>query len=245
MKTRTFAPVLALTAALAAAPALAGDDPTTSPEREATIGVIAGGLLGAIFGGPPGALAGAAIGGYAGDRTGVARRVEPLSEQVRALGTERDALVSERESLDAEVASLRASLQLQRELADQARDAATLADGLEFAIPFRTGASEPPQEATRGLQALAVLLEETPELVLHLDGYADPRGGDDYNAELSMARAEAVRAALIAAGVDPGRIFVAGHGELEDETSDPETWAMQRRVSVRVGLADDRLAARP
>jgi len=245
MQTSTFAPVLVLTAALAAAPALAGDDSPGSPKREATIGVIAGGILGAIFGGPPGAIAGAAIGGYAGDRTGVARRVEPLSEELRGVARERDALLSQRTSLDAEVASLRASLELQRELADQARDAATLADGLEFAIVFRTGASEPPEEATRGLQALAVLLEETPELVVQLDGYADPRGGKDYNAELSTARAEAVRAGLVAAGVDPGRIFAAGHGELGSAAGDPEAWAMERRVSVRLKLADDRLAARP
>ena len=173
------------------------------------------------------------------------QRIERASALQRLLGQERDALLSERESLDAQVASLRASLQLQRELADQARDTATLADGLEFAIPFRTGASEPPQEATGGLRALAVLMEEAPELVLQLDGYADPRGGEGYNAELSTARAEAVRSRLVAAGVDPERIFVAGHGELEAETSDPETWAMQRRVSVRLKLADDRLASRP
>jgi outer membrane protein OmpA-like peptidoglycan-associated protein len=245
MQTKTIAPVLALSAVLAAGPALAGETDTT-PQTKTRIGVVAGGILGAVFGGPPGAIAGAALGAYATDRTVQAQRVGPLTSRVETLESQRDELRARREQLDAEVARLAEALESEREALARARDGATVADGLEFAIPFRTASAQPPEEAVRGLDALAILLGAAPELVLHLDGYADPRGGEDYNAGLSMARAEAVRDYLVSAGVGPERIIVTGHGELDRATpNDPEAWAMQRRVSVRLQLSEDRLASRP
>ena len=245
MQTKTIAPVLALSAVLAAGPALAGDTGTT-PETKTRIGVVAGGILGAVFGGPPGAIAGAALGGYATDRTLEAQRVGPLTSRVDTLESERGDLLAQRDALDAEVARLADSLEAEREALARARDAATVADGLEFAIPFRTASTRPPEEAVRGLDALAMFLEAAPDLVLHLDGYADPRGGEDYNAGLSMARAEAVRDSLVSAGVSPERIVVTGHGELDRASpNDPEAWAMQRRVNIRLQLSEGRLASRP
>ena len=243
MRKTPLAVTLAL-AALASAPAAADEGAARS--RAANFGVVAGGILGAVLGGPAGGIAGAALGGYAADRTEEARRTGPLEDRLGRLGAERDALASERESLAAEVAALGRSLELERQAAARARDAATVADGLSFAIPFRSGSSELPGDAGAGLAALAMLLESAPDLVLRLDGYADPRGGSDDNLALSTARAEAVRERLVAAGVDPDRILVAGHGELPAAApNDPEAWAMQRLVSLTLQLADDRLAARP
>jgi outer membrane protein OmpA-like peptidoglycan-associated protein len=75
---------------------------------------------------------------------------------------------------------------------------------------------------------------------LVVTGYADTRGGPDYNAVLSRARASAVADALRAKGVKVAE--AAGAGELPG-LADNENCANQRRVDVR--LSDDPSAPPP
>lgn len=56
------------------------------------------------------------------------------------------------------------------------------------------------------------LLAEQALTEIRVEGHADKVGGSGYNLELSRRRAEAVRGALIAAGVRPGIIRVVGFG---------------------------------
>ena len=67
-----------------------------------------------------------------------------------------------------------------------------------------------------GLAALATLaqaLAADATLSLLVTGHTDRSGPAGYNIGLSLRRANVVRAALIAAGVAPSRIQVAGRGE--------------------------------
>jgi len=67
-----------------------------------------------------------------------------------------------------------------------------------------------------GLAALGTLaqaLAADATLSLLVTGHTDRSGPARYNVGLSLRRADAVRAALIAAGVAPSRIQVAGRGE--------------------------------
>lgn len=234
----------------AAGPVLAESRPDTgNVPASAHIGVVAGGIIGALLGGPPGAIAGAALGGYTGERTHEAGRVPALHARNAELTLERDGLASQRERLQADLAETRRSLALEREAAAESANAAALARGLEFGVGFRTDSAEPPELETDGLAALAALVNAVPELVVHLDGYADPRGSNAHNLKLSIDRAEAIRSRLVALGVDGGRIHAAGHGALAPPAApgadDPDAWAFERRVSIRLGLDEDRLAARP
>ena len=67
-------------------------------------------------------------------------------------------------------------------------------------------------------------------------GHTDRVGTLEYNDKLSLKRADVVRAALVAAGVPPGQIDIAGRGEREpavatpDETAEPRN----RRVEIMV-----------
>ena len=76
-------------------------------------------------------------------------------------------------------------------------------------------------------------------------GYADRIGSDDYNKNLSVRRAESVKAHLVSRGIEPSRIFVDGKGEANPVTGsscvgDKRTKALidclspDRRVEIEV-----------
>lgn len=245
---------LAVITALSATPALAANTPQAAdgPQAEArhnAIGIVAGGLIGAVIGGPPGLIAGMAMGGITSDQHLARSRVDSLEMLATELQQEQHGLETERASLQARVGTLGEALERERELAGRAAETLMLADGLEFSVGFRTNSAAPPEAVDKGLEALAVLVGAVPQLAIQLDGYADPRGSEALNAQLSMERAEAVRARLIAAGVDPQRIHVTGHGAVPidgNAQADPDGWAMQRRVDVRLQSDNSRrLVAKP
>ena len=55
-------------------------------------------------------------------------------------------------------------------------------------------------------------------------GHADRAGAEDYNLALSLKRAEAVRNALVAAGIPAGAITVARRGESEPAVPTPDAY---------------------
>lgn len=67
-------------------------------------------------------------------------------------------------------------------------------------------------------------------------GHTDARGAEAYNDALSLRRAEAVRAHLAGAGIDPGRLTVDGRGAREPVAANDTDEGRQqnRRVEVLV-----------
>lgn len=238
---------LAVIAALTTTPALA-DEVKRAETRFNNIGIIAGGVLGAIVGGPPGAIAGMAVGGVTADREHKIRRNGELSQSVAALTVERNSLQSHNRSQKARLADVAHRLGELEALAESRVDAGLLAQGLELEVGFRTDSASLPDGASDALGALAGLLHAVPGMEVHLDGYADPRGAERHNLQLSAARAAAVRDRLVEAGVSPERIRLTAHGALEtlapEASADPDGWALQRRVSIRLEHGDGRLASR-
>ncbi len=68
---------------------------------------------------------------------------------------------------------------------------------------------------------------------LTLEGYADYRGDEAYNLELSQERAEMVARYLRHRGVSAKRIARTPHGERDERTSSEELWR-DRRVDIRI-----------
>jgi OOP family OmpA-OmpF porin len=71
-------------------------------------------------------------------------------------------------------------------------------------------------------------------VLISATGHADRAGPEDYNMALSLRRADAVREALIAGGVSPDAITVAGRGESEPAVPTPDGVKEQanRRVEI-------------
>jgi peptidoglycan-associated lipoprotein len=103
-----------------------------------------------------------------------------------------------------------------------------------------------PDEQSKITQ-LAGWVKKNDGLVVRLDGYTDPRGTEPHNMQLSERRAEAVKKALIDAGVPADRIRIAGHGEHPRRCMEKDEACFQadRRVEVFFGTDEGSAAASP
>lgn len=90
--------------------------------------------------------------------------------------------------------------------------------------------------AMANIQRLAAVLQEQPERKILVEGFTDSTGSDSYNLQLSQQRADSVRHALVAAGIDPARITTAGLGKAHpvSDNDTPASRAMNRRVEVTI-----------
>lgn len=90
------------------------------------------------------------------------------------------------------------------------------------------------------VRKLAQFLEEHPERKVLIEGFTDSTGSDSYNLQLSQARADSVRHALVQAGVDAGRIQTVGLGKAHpvSDNNSPASRAMNRRVEVTISHDD-------
>jgi len=107
--------------------------------------------------------------------------------------------------------------------------------GIRFdAVEFETGSATLTAASNGQLEMLARVLGEYPDLQVSVHGHTDNTGDPAANLALSEARAQSVRNALIAMGVDGARISAAGFGDTRPEASnDTEAGRGEnRRVEV-------------
>jgi outer membrane protein OmpA-like peptidoglycan-associated protein len=86
---------------------------------------------------------------------------------------------------------------------------------------------------------IATYVQQNPATMVGIDGYADPRGTDKYNQALSERRVNAIRDALLKAGVSRDRIQTGAFGEmrLKCQEATEACWQSDRRVEVLIGQA--------
>jgi outer membrane protein OmpA-like peptidoglycan-associated protein len=107
---------------------------------------------------------------------------------------------------------------------------------LTFQILFATGSDTLNEIDLQRVRALAEHLERNPNLVVILDGHADPRGTDEYNNVLSQERAKAVKDTLESLGITSERIRYQGHGDRFSTApkGDEDAYRQERRVDITV-----------
>ncbi len=131
---------------------------------------------------------------------------------------------SETEMLRADLSSLQAQ-QTQRGFV------VTLGDVL-----FEVDRAELKPGAARTLDQLAAALNDDRRSTISIEGHTDSTGNPQHNVELSLHRADAVKAYLVQRGVDPARVTTQGLGQDYPVASNATEAGRQqnRRVEVVV-----------
>ncbi len=206
--------------------------------KQEKIGVGAGAIVGAAAGGPVGLIIGAAIGAGIGDNLQRnSDEIDSLSAELAASRTEVVTLEREMRRMDRNLDTVSAELQRMQRYASP-EIASLLQAGIAMDLLFRTNEAVLADTTGGRLHELATTLASMPAIRVQLDGFADERGDTDYNQQLSEQRVNFIRDQLIAAGVDATRISATAHGESPAQDTSIDSYALERRVSLKLYTDD-------
>lgn len=211
--------------------------PKNKGPKEESVGIGGGAAIGALAGGPVGLILGAAFGGWIGDRFHAERSERRAADDRAAKAGEHSASLQR-----ALAASERAITAKDAELvSERVAHRRTLEEALALEVYFRTEQSALDAAAEERLAKLVGLVAPIDGAVIRLEGHADARGTEDYNAALSAQRASAVRETLVKAGMPADRVVVTASGEAASTAAeaDADGMALDRRVEMRIIGWDD------
>jgi outer membrane protein OmpA-like peptidoglycan-associated protein len=211
---------------------LAGPALAENASREESAGVGLGAIIGGVAGGPAGVIIGAAIGAKIGDdyhrnKDDIASLNASLERSESDVGRLQHAI----RELEGQVAARDTELSQARDLA-RPELLALLKAGIEMDLLFRTDEDVLSDSTGLKVQQLAQSLTRNTDVLIRLDGYADERGDEQYNQQLSARRVEYVRDMLVTAGIPASRITVSAHGESPAAEQNVDSFALERRVSL-------------
>ncbi len=104
-------------------------------------------------------------------------------------------------------------------------------------LVFEFNSSTLRESAKVGLMKIGLLMDKNPNLYCWIEGHTDLVGGDEFNLELSIKRAQAVKSYLVnSMRMDESRIITRGFGRYEPIVirGDSEAQAVNRRVEIRM-----------
>lgn len=246
--------LLACVAGLLSAPLVQASDgeegythyPSTTKERK---GLGWGALLGGLAGGPPGAILGAFGGSAIGRQMSMEEQLNRTRSELEQVRVELQQARLQEAEVDGTAAAARGGVAHKGHMDSPGVMVASAAPltvqlptdlllaiekGFFITLQFRTAEIRIEPHYQRHLQQLATQLAAMGGLQVYLDGYADERGEDALNLELSERRLQEVKGALLRGGVDEGSIVLRAHGESSPVSGkkDPESLGFERRVVI-------------
>jgi len=216
---------------------------TEQKQQDSTIreevGFGTGAVIGAIFGGPIGALvvglAGNFVANYVNETVEVEDLTLALNQEKQLYQTQ---LAKQKQSYDFKLQSAEQDYQTELLALQQNYQVAgqLQAENLLMSLQFSTGSSVLASHYDEQINALASLLNRAKKLSIDLSGYTDMQGDEKSNENLSLARVNSVKNALVLQGVAENRIttYSFGEGQPVIATAQKEISFYDRRVVVKV-----------
>ncbi|NSW45704.1 MAG: PD40 domain-containing protein [Bacteroidales bacterium] len=99
-------------------------------------------------------------------------------------------------------------------------------------IFFKSGKNNIENKYINTLKDIVQLILANPDIGIELNGYADPKGDNQKNLELSRKRASAVANFFVNNQISPRRIIINGKGEVGNETDEDLT--LHRRTEIKL-----------
>lgn len=188
------------------------------------IGATAAGV---VLGGPLGMIVGALTGVWMNNTLDTADTAE---------ATDKELAMTQMHLRESETELAQLSDQLDEAHQATEQYAQLVLDQLQLEMLFKTNATQLTPAGHMRLATLATFLVANPLIDIRLDGYADPRGADNYNRQLSLGRVNHVARALAELGVDKQRIQSFSHGATDSvaTSGDYDAYALERSVKVNL-----------
>jgi outer membrane protein OmpA-like peptidoglycan-associated protein len=182
---------------------------------------------GVVLGGPLGLVGGGLLAAWMHETMDEAAESQQAKDELEI--TRGELVASE-----ARLGAVSDELEAARE--SNAQYAQLVLDQLQLEMLFKTGEAELTNTGQVRLAALARFLAANPQIAVRLDGYADPRGDQTFNQQLSLGRVNHVARILAEYGVDHQRIERFSHGASRSVApeGDYDAYALERAVKINL-----------
>lgn len=222
--------------------AIASTEENTGGENDHYIGASVGAITGALFAGPVGFIAGGVIGSLAGKNNAAVNNEITQAPPDNETQTLAAVAAQDQPPLDdgsGEAIVVAQSGEMASEIENDTIETSSAVEELliaqiNFDVFFLSGSTSVEAFYKPQIQAIARLMQQLPDVGIHLEGYSDRRGDEQKNLMLANQRLDAVRSELELAGVDSSRIRLSAFGEQRfiSKPGDLEAYTFDRRVAI-------------
>ncbi|HDN25987.1 MAG TPA: OmpA family protein [Thioploca sp.] len=114
--------------------------------------------------------------------------------------------------------------------------------GLQFlldSVIFETNKASLRPQGKREIEEFAKHIQQYSSRTVLIEGHTDNRGGKAHNQRLSQRRANTVREALIANGIEPERVIAKGFGEDKPVATNATSEGRQQNRRVEITILNE------